>query len=112
MDADVLPASDDTEAVTISVIAIRKAPVGGKLLALVDVAITVAGVQFTVRGIRVSRETLHGKHATSVTSPLHRDLDGRWAGTVSFPVEIHQPMTDIILDACVEAGVCRRVDKE
>ncbi|NYZ16918.1 hypothetical protein HL658_30615 [Azospirillum sp. RWY-5-1] len=54
-----------------------KAPAGGKLLALVDVAITPAGVRFTVHDIRVSREIPQDKHATSVASPLHRDLDDR-----------------------------------
>ncbi|RJF76434.1 hypothetical protein D3877_29045 [Azospirillum cavernae] len=103
--------ADDTEAVTIRVVDLRKGPLGSKLLALFDVAIMIAGVEFLVRGLRVSREVVNGVHATSVTSPLHRDTDGRWAGTVSFSPEILQSMTDIVLDACIDAGVCRRVEE-
>lgn len=97
----------ETEIVTAEVLAVRKAPIGGKLLALVDVAISIHGVEFRILGIRVSREVLDGKHATSVTSPQHRDLDGRWAASVTFPPELHEPISGIVLNACIEAGVCR-----
>lgn len=43
----------ETEPVTVDVIAVRKAPVGGKLLALVDVSITIYSVEFKVRSLRV-----------------------------------------------------------
>lgn len=46
----------ETETVTAEVIAVRKAPVGGKLLALVDVVIAIHGIEFKVRGLRVSRD--------------------------------------------------------
>lgn len=97
----------DTETVFAEVVNVRKAPIGGKLLALVDVVIVVHGIEFKVRGLRVSREVMNGNHATSVTSPLHRDIDGQWSPTVTFPEELHQPLTDIVLAACIEAGVCR-----
>lgn len=97
----------DTETVLAEVINVRKAPVGGKLLALVDVLIAVHGIEFEVRGLRVSREVVNGNHATSVTSPLHRDIDGQWSPTVTFPEELHHPLRDIVLAACIEAGVCR-----
>lgn len=97
----------DTESVLAEVVNVRKAPIGGKLLALVDVLIVIHGIEFKVRGLRVSREVMNGNHATSVTSPLHRDIDGQWSPTVTFPEELHQPLTDIVLAACIEAGVCR-----
>lgn len=97
----------ETETVTAEVIAVRKAPVGGKLLALVDVTIAIHGIEFKVRGLHVSREIMDGNHATSVTSPLHRDTDGQWSPIITFPVELHQPLTDIVLAACIDAGVCR-----
>ncbi|CAO3436217.1 hypothetical protein [Azospirillum doebereinerae] len=86
----------ETEPVTAEVIAVRKAPVGDKLLALVDVAITIHGIDFKVRGLRVSREFVNGTHATSVTSPLHRSVDEQWSSTVAFPKELHQPLSDIV----------------
>ncbi|KAA0570133.1 hypothetical protein [Azospirillum sp. Sh1] len=98
---------NETEPVTIEVIAVHKAPVGGKLLALVDVSITIHGIEFKVRGLRVSREILNGQHATSVTSPLHRDNGGQWRSTITFPEELHEPLSDIVLNACIEHGICR-----
>lgn len=97
----------ETEPVTIEVIAVRKAPVGGKLLALVDVSVAIHGIEFKVRGLRVSREVLNGQHATSVTSPLHRDNGGQWLSTIAFPKELHEPLSDIVLTACIEHGICR-----
>ena len=97
----------ETETVLAEVVKVRKAPVGGKLLALVDVVIVIHGIEFKVRGVRVSREIMDGNHATSVTLPLHRDIDGQWSPTVTFPEELHQPLMDIVLAACIEAGVCR-----
>lgn len=99
--------TSETEPVTIEVAAVRKAPDGGKLLALVDVSITIHGIEFKVRGLRVSREIMNGKHATSVTSPLHRDIGGGWQSSIAFPPELHEPLSDIVLAACVEQGVCR-----
>lgn len=98
---------NETEPVTIEVIALHKAPVGGKLLALVDVSITIHGIEFKVRGLRVSREILNGQHATSVTAPLHRDNGGPWRPTITFPEELHEPLSDIVLNACIEDGICR-----
>ena len=97
----------ETETVTAEVIAIRKTPVGGKLLALVDGAIAIHGIESNVRGLCVSREIMDDHHAPSVISPLHRDSDGQWSPTVTFPVEPHHPLTDGVLAACIEAGVCR-----
>ena len=100
----------DTEPVTVSVLDVRKASDKGKLLALVDVAITIHGIEFKVQGLRVARGTIDGKPATSVTSPQHRGVDGAWTATVKFPPELHDPLTDIVLNACIDAGVCREAN--
>ncbi|MCM8735456.1 hypothetical protein M5E06_14945 [Azospirillum sp. A1-3] len=96
----------EIETVTAEVIAVRKAPFGGKLLALIDVAIAIHGIEFKVRGLRVSKEIMNGNYATSVSAPFHRDIDGQWSPTVTFPVELQQPLSDIVLATCIEAGVC------
>ena len=71
----------------------------GRLLALADVELDFDGVLVTVNSIRVERET----NGVSVRMPV--DRDGR--PLIIVPDEVKDGISDIVLDAALEAGVVK-----
>ncbi|MFN8924437.1 MAG: hypothetical protein ACK5WM_02680 [Rhodospirillales bacterium] len=102
------PTFGETVGVTAELFALR--PVrAGRIIAFADVRILVAGVEFVVNGVQVSRaRDTSGREATSVTVPTYRDEGGRWVAAIELPDELRKPLGDTVLEACVERGLCRR----
>ena len=71
----------------------------GRLLALADVEMDFDGVLITVNSIRIEREA----NGVSVRLPI--DRDGR--PLIVLPDEVKDGISDIVLDAALEAGVVR-----
>ena len=101
---------DDTASITVEVIALRPVRTG-RIIAFADVWIALDGVEFVIHGVQVSRATEHGREATKVTLPTYRDEAGRWTPAISLPDEVREPMAQVVLDACLDAGHCVRVEE-
>jgi stage V sporulation protein G len=100
---------DDTTSITVELIALRPVKTG-RIIAFADVRLGVDGVEFVVHGVQVSRAKDAGKEATKVSLPTYRDAHGNWTAAISLPNELREPMARIVLDACLDAGLCRRVE--
>ncbi len=101
---------DDKASITIEVIALR--PVrAGRIIAFVDVRIALDGVEFVIHGLQISRAKDAGKEATKVELPTYRDERGNWTAAISLPDELRTPMAQVVLDACLDAGLCVRVEE-
>ena len=104
---------DDTASITIEVIALRpSAAKTGRIIGFADLQIGFDGVEFVVHGVRISRtQDDHGREATKVELPKYRDERGNWTPAISLPKELRTPMAQVVLDACLDAGLCRRVEE-
>jgi stage V sporulation protein G len=71
----------------------------GKLLALADVELDFEGVAITINSIRLEREA----NGVSVRMPI--DRDGR--PLVILPDEVKDGISDIVLEAGLEAGIVK-----
>lgn len=71
----------------------------GRLLALADVELDFDGVPVVVNSIRVERE------ANGVSVRLPVDRDGR--PLIILPAEVKDGISDIVLDAALEAGIVK-----
>jgi stage V sporulation protein G len=101
---------DDTTAVTAVLLSLKPMR-SGRILALADVEITVEGVSFTLYGVQVTRTLMNGQHATRVDLPQSRGPDGVWKPAVSLPPEMKKPLGDVVLEACLEAGICKLAEE-
>jgi len=86
---------DDTVSVTATVLSIKRVD-SGRLLALASVEILIAGVAFTLQGVRVVRT---GPRSRGVASPSCRVANGRLAAAVALPPELARAIADVVLDA-------------
>jgi hypothetical protein len=100
---------DDTTSITVELIALRPVKTG-RMIALADIRLGVDGVEFVIHGVQVNRATDAGKEATKVTLPTYRNERGAWTAAISLPIELREPMARIVLESCIEAGLCRRVE--
>lgn len=91
----------DAETITIhcECIAITAVQGGGRLLALADVAVEIAGIEVLINAVRVMAESA----GTAVRLPV--DRQGR--PVVVLPEEIRGHLGDIVLAAGIEAGILR-----
>ncbi len=80
------------------------------MIALADVRLGVDGIEFVIHGVQVSRAKDGRKEATKVTLPTYRNERGAWTAAISLPNELREPMAQVVLDACIEAGLCRWVE--
>jgi hypothetical protein len=71
----------------------------GRLLALADVELDFGGVPVVVNSIRIERE------ANGVSVRLPVDRDGR--PLIILPAEVKDGVSDIVLDAALEAGIVK-----
>jgi DNA-binding cell septation regulator SpoVG len=84
----------ETVAVTATVLQLKRAAIG-RLQALADVEIEIAGVAFVVRGIRVIKI---GPRSRGVAAPRCRIAAGRLAEAVSLPPELTAAIGNVVLD--------------
>jgi stage V sporulation protein G len=101
---------DDTASITVEMIALHPVKVG-RIIAFADVRLGVDGVEFAIHSVQVSRAKEQGREATKVTLPTFRDAHGNWTAAISLPDELREPMAQVVLDACLDAGLCRRVEE-
>ena len=85
----------NTELVSATVLRIERAAVG-RLLALADAEIEIAGVAFTIRGIRVVKT---GPRSRGVAAPCFRVASGRLAAAIEMPPELAAAIAGAVLDA-------------
>ena len=86
----------EAETVTVTATVLRVERVAaGRLLALASVEILVAGVAFTLHGVRVIRT---GPRSRGVASPCYRIASGRLADAVELPPELTGAIADAVLD--------------
>ena len=83
-----------TERVTASVLRIERAD-AGRLLALAEVEIEIAGVAFTLHGVRVIST---GPRSRGVAAPCCRVANGRLADAISLPPELAAAIAGAVLD--------------
>lgn len=99
--------TDETDALTVTLIAFSPMR-AGRILGLADVAVAMNGIEWEIHGIQLARTLADGREATMVTVPTYRDPSGRWRPAVVLPPELHDPIADLVYEAALEAGVCRR----
>ena len=73
--------------------------------ALVDVAVEVAGVEFSIFGVQARREP---GEQTSVRLPTFKDANGTWQPAIQLPEEVRAPLAEAVLTFLVEEGLARR----
>ncbi len=90
-----MPATDpETVAVSATVLRIKRAD-AGRLLALAEVEIEIAGIAFTLHGVRVIRT---GPRSRCVAAPFCRVAGGRLADAISLPPELSAAIGNAVLD--------------
>ena len=90
-----MPTADsETVAVTATVLRITRAT-AGRLLALAEVEIEIAGVAFTLHGVRVIGT---GPRSRRVAAPCYRVAGGRLADAISLPPELVRAIGNAVLD--------------
>ena len=67
----------------------------GRLLALAEVELEIAGIVFTLRGVRVIKT---GPRSHGVAAPCYRGANGRLADAISLPPELAQAVAGVVLD--------------
>lgn len=95
-------AAAETESVTFSIGNLRLHH-GRGTIGLLDAEFSIAGVTFTIHGIRVSITA----ERTTIRLPAYRDPEGAWKDALSVPPEISAALSDAILAFLVEQGVAR-----
>jgi hypothetical protein len=84
----------DTVTVSATVLQIKRAD-AGRLLALAEVEIEIAGVAFTLHGVRVIKT---GPRSRGVAAPCVRVAGGRLAEAISLPPELTAAIASAVLD--------------
>lgn len=82
-------------------IRIRAQERSGRILALADVVIEIAGLSVEINSVRVEQEP----NGVSVRLPVDRDR----RALIVVADEIRQAMADVVLAAGIEAGILREV---
>lgn len=80
--------------VTATLLKIQRAE-SGRLLALADVEIEIAGIALRLHGVRVIAT---GPRQRGVAAPGYRMATGRLADAVTLPPELARAVADIVLD--------------
>ena len=83
---------------------IRALEKSGRLLALADVVIEIAGLTVAINSVRVERE----KAGVSVRLPVDRDK----RPLIDVADEIRRAMADVVLAAGIEAGILKETGTE
>jgi hypothetical protein len=90
-----MPATDpDTVTVAATVLRIKRAD-AGRLLALAEVEIEIAGIAFTLHGVRVIST---GPRSRCVAAPYCRIAGGRLADAITLPPELSAAIGTAVLD--------------
>lgn len=87
-------AEADTVTVTATVLRIERID-SGRLLALASVEILIAGIAFTLHGVRVIRT---GPRSRGIAAPCHRVANGRLTDAISLPPELSDAIASAVLD--------------
>jgi DNA-binding cell septation regulator SpoVG len=96
-----MAADPDTVPVTVTVLRIERVE-SGRLLALAEVEIDIAGVALVLHNIRVLKT---GPRSRGIAAPCCRVANGRLADAVSLPPELAKAIANAVLD---EYGARRR----
>ncbi len=94
----------DTTAVRFTVGNARRVA-GKSVFALVDVAMEIAGVEFSIHGVQARREP---DEQTSIRLPTFKDADGSWQPAIQLPEEVRAPLAAAVLAFLLEEGLARR----
>jgi stage V sporulation protein G len=92
-------ADDDTIAIHCQCIAITPVHGAGRLLAVADVVVEIAGVTIEINAVRVEQDPA----GTAVRLPL--DRQGR--PLVVLPEEVREALGDTVLAAGIEVGILK-----
>jgi len=90
----------DTVPCRVAVLGVAPIRGAGRLAALAEVEIEVAGVALLLRGVQV----VEGPIGREVRAPQFRDTRGQWAPAIVLPPELHEAMHGAVLDAADAAG--------
>lgn len=93
----------DTTAVRLTVGNARRVE-SKSVFALVDIAIEIAGVEFSIFGVQARREP---NEQTSVRLPTFKDADGNWRPAIQLPEEVKAPLVSTVLAFLVEEGLAQ-----
>ena len=96
----------NTEYLAVNFTVVNCEPLQSKtVFALVDIEMSVCGVEFSIRGVQ-ARHLAGG--GTSIHLPTYRAPDGSWRSAVELPPELVDSLSQAVLDYLLDVGVAVR----